>query len=99
MDVPELSASGNTVEEIEEYLMHMLFRALDRNKAHIQVCVGIEARTEGYKPRTKARRTYAVNDTRHIAGCYPWELRINRLRCHTCHDNSSESQYTRDFRL
>ncbi len=32
-------------------------------------------------------------------GCYTWELWINRLRCHTCHDNHSESQYPLDFRL
>ena len=31
--------------------------------------------------------------------CYPWELRINRLHCHTCHDSSSESQYSWCFRL
>ena len=27
--------------------------------------------------------------------CCPLELRINSLQCHICHDNNSESQYSR----
>ncbi|MHC4505553.1 MAG: hypothetical protein ACYTFI_19785, partial [Planctomycetota bacterium] len=66
-DVPELRSTGNTAEQIERYLVHVLFRAMDARGFHLQIFVGMDRPTPGYEPRTKAHGHHALNDTRRIA--------------------------------
>ena len=62
-DVPELTATGNTEDRIQHYLAHALFEELDKRRFHLQIFLGVEQPTPGYKQRSDAQRTYPRNDT------------------------------------
>ena len=69
--VPELASRGNSPEDVEEYLHHALFRALDRHRFHVQVFVGMSPPTPGYKQRTRVHGYFALNDPCRIAAMHP----------------------------
>lgn len=62
-DVPALAAASNTEEQILQYLSHALFAELDKRRFHLQIFIGVEKPTPGYKPRSDADRTHPRNDT------------------------------------
>ena len=60
--VPELRDEGSSSEAVEQFLRHALFQALDDHRCHVQIFIGVMPPTPGYEARTKAHRTYALND-------------------------------------
>jgi hypothetical protein len=65
-DVPKLARTGNAERQVKQFVAHAFFRELDRRKLHLQIFVGVEPPTPGYKPRTKAHGHRPVNDTARI---------------------------------
>ena len=68
--VPDLSEGDLTTDDLIEYLVHALFRALDTRRGHVQVFLGMIRSTDGYEPRTKAHPSHALNDTSRIAAMH-----------------------------
>jgi len=69
--MPNLAARGNAAEDIAEYLLHALFRALNKHQFLVQVFIGMTPPVPGYKPCTRAHGHYALNDPDRIAAMHP----------------------------
>ena len=68
--VPDLREGDLTPDDLTEYLVHALFRALDAHQAHVQVFLGMIRSADGYEPRIKAHPSHAQNDTSRIAAMH-----------------------------
>ncbi len=64
--IPEPRDAGNAPDDVLEYLRHVLLRALDARRFHVQVFVGMVPPTPGYEPRTRSHGHHALNDPARI---------------------------------